>query len=142
MSYAHPHVLTNVEWLKQNLDKPGLAVVEVDYDPKLAYEQGHIPGALLIDWRIDMNKHDSRDIIDAKEFEALMSKLGISNETHVVLYGTTTTGSQPSHFGCSKCTATARCSSSTEDVRNGSTPAENSRRRRRDPSRQPTRLRR
>ncbi|MEM2967104.1 MAG: sulfurtransferase [Candidatus Caldarchaeum sp.] len=87
MSYAHPHVLTNVEWLEQNLDKPGLAVVEVDYDPKLAYEQGHIPGALLIDWRIDMNKHDSRDIIDAKEFEALMSKLGISNETHVVLYG-------------------------------------------------------
>ncbi|MEM1943341.1 MAG: sulfurtransferase [Candidatus Caldarchaeum sp.] len=87
MSYAHPHVLADVEWLKQNLAKPGLAVVEVDYDPKLAYEQGHIPGALLIDWRKDMNKQESRDIIDAREFEALMSRLGISNDTHVILYG-------------------------------------------------------
>jgi thiosulfate/3-mercaptopyruvate sulfurtransferase len=69
------------------LGKPGIAIIEVDYDPKLAYEQGHIPGALLIDWRKDMNKPDVRDIIDAGEFEKLMSRLGISNDTHVILYG-------------------------------------------------------
>jgi thiosulfate/3-mercaptopyruvate sulfurtransferase len=87
MTYANPQVLTDVEWLKQNLGKPGIAIIEVDYDPKLAYEQGHIPGALLIDWRKDMNKPDVRDIIDAGEFEKLMSRLGISNDTHVILYG-------------------------------------------------------
>jgi thiosulfate/3-mercaptopyruvate sulfurtransferase len=87
MTYANPHVLTDVEWVKQNLGKPGIAIIEVDYDPKLAYEQGHIPGALLIDWRKDMNKPDVRDIIDAGEFEKLMSRLGISNDTHVILYG-------------------------------------------------------
>jgi thiosulfate/3-mercaptopyruvate sulfurtransferase len=87
MTYANPQVLTDVEWVKQNLGKPGIAIVEVDYDPKLAYEQGHIPGALLIDWRKDMNKPDVRDIIDAGEFEKLMSRLGISNDTHVILYG-------------------------------------------------------
>jgi len=87
MTYANPQVLTNVEWVKQNLGKPGIAIIEVDYDPKLAYEQGHIPGALLIDWRKDMNKPDVRDIIDAGEFEKLMSRLGISNDTHVILYG-------------------------------------------------------
>jgi thiosulfate/3-mercaptopyruvate sulfurtransferase len=87
MKYANPQVLTDVEWVKQNLGKPGIAIIEVDYDPKLAYEQGHIPGALLIDWRKDMNKPDVRDIIDAGEFEKLMSRLGISNDTHVILYG-------------------------------------------------------
>jgi thiosulfate/3-mercaptopyruvate sulfurtransferase len=87
MTYANPQVLTDVEWVKQNLGKPGIAIIEVDYDPKLAYEQGHIPGALLIDWRRDMNKPDVRDIIDAGEFEKLMSRLGISNDTHVILYG-------------------------------------------------------
>jgi thiosulfate/3-mercaptopyruvate sulfurtransferase len=34
-----------------------------------------------------MNKPDVRDIIDAGEFEKLMSRLGISNDTHVILYG-------------------------------------------------------
>jgi thiosulfate/3-mercaptopyruvate sulfurtransferase len=87
MTYANPQVLTDVDWVKQNLGKPGIAIIEVDYDPKLAYEQGHIPGALLIDWRKDMNKPDVRDIIDAGEFEKLMSRLGISNDTHVILYG-------------------------------------------------------
>jgi thiosulfate/3-mercaptopyruvate sulfurtransferase len=87
MTYANPQVLTDVEWVKQNLGKPGIAIIEVDYDPKLAYEQGHIPGALLIDWRKDVNKPDVRDIIDAGEFEKLMSRLGISNDTHVILYG-------------------------------------------------------
>jgi thiosulfate/3-mercaptopyruvate sulfurtransferase len=87
MTYANPQVLTDVEWVKQNLGKPEIAIIEVDYDPKLAYEQGHIPGALLIDWRKDMNKPDVRDIIDAGEFEKLMSRLGISNDTHVILYG-------------------------------------------------------
>jgi thiosulfate/3-mercaptopyruvate sulfurtransferase len=87
MTYANPQVLTDVEWVKQNLGKPGIAIIEVDYDPKLAYEQGHIPGALLIDWRKDINKPDVRDIIDAGEFEKLMSRLGISNDTHVILYG-------------------------------------------------------
>jgi thiosulfate/3-mercaptopyruvate sulfurtransferase len=87
MTYANPQVLTDVEWVKQNLGKPGIAIIEVDYDPKLAYEQGHIPGALLIDWRKDMNRPDVRDIIDAWEFEKLMSRLGISNDTHVILYG-------------------------------------------------------
>jgi thiosulfate/3-mercaptopyruvate sulfurtransferase len=61
--------------------------VEVDYDPKLAYEQGHIPGAVLIDWRKDMNNPRERDIIDAEGFQKLMSRLGISNDTRVILYG-------------------------------------------------------
>jgi len=73
------------DWLEKNLDK--VKVVEVDYDPASAYNIGHIPGALLIDWKKDLNKYPERDIIDKEGFEALMSRLGISNEDTVVLYG-------------------------------------------------------
>ncbi len=79
--------LVEPEWLKENLGKPGVKVVEVDYDPRTAYNLGHIPGALLIDWRRDLNKYPERDIIDKEGFEALMSKLGIKNTDFVVLYG-------------------------------------------------------
>ncbi len=87
MSYANPSVLVDVDWLKANLNKEGLRIVEVDYDPKLAYDQGHIPGAVLIDWRKDVNNPNERDFIDAAGFEKLMSRLGISNNTRVILYG-------------------------------------------------------
>jgi thiosulfate/3-mercaptopyruvate sulfurtransferase len=87
MSYASPNVLVEVDWLKRNLNAGGIRIVEVDYDPKLAYEQGHIPGAVLIDWRKDVNNPNERDFIDAAAFEKLMSRLGISNDTRVILYG-------------------------------------------------------
>ena len=87
MSYANPSVLVDVDWLKANLNKEGLRIVEVDYDPKLAYDQGHIPGAVLIDWRKDVNNPNERDFLDAAGFEKLMSRLGISNNTRVILYG-------------------------------------------------------
>lgn len=75
------------DWLEQNLGKEGVKVVEVDYDPATAYKVGHIPGALLIDWKKDLNKYPERDVIDAEGFERLLSRLGVSNEDLVVLYG-------------------------------------------------------
>jgi len=87
VSYAHPEVLVDVDWLKKNLDNRSIKTIEVDYDPRLAYEQGHVPGALLIDWRKDMNNPTERDFIDAPTFERLMSRLGVSNDTTVILYG-------------------------------------------------------
>ncbi|MEM2204567.1 MAG: sulfurtransferase [Sulfolobales archaeon] len=73
------------EWLEKNLNN--VKVIEVDYDPSTAYNIGHIPGALLIDWKKDLNKYPERDIIDKEGFEALLSRLGISNTDTVVLYG-------------------------------------------------------
>ncbi|HIQ13262.1 MAG TPA: sulfurtransferase [Thermoprotei archaeon] len=73
--------------LRDLLGKGEVKVIEVDYDPSTAYELGHIPGALLIDWKRDLNKYPERDIIDPEGFEKLMSRLGISNDDLVVLYG-------------------------------------------------------
>ena len=87
MSYAHPEVLVNTEWLSQNPPNANRKLVEVDYDPVNGYQKGHINGASLIWWKRDINDPVTRDIISKKEFEALMSKNGITADTEVILYG-------------------------------------------------------
>src|SRR5439155_1261159 len=62
-------------------------VVEVDYDPTANYNLGHIPGSALIDWRKDINDPVARDIVSKDGLEALLGRLGISNEDQIVLYG-------------------------------------------------------
>ncbi|MFB5613299.1 MAG: sulfurtransferase, partial [Nitrosarchaeum sp.] len=62
-------------------------LVEVDYDPVNGYQKGHINGASLIWWKRDINDPITRDIINKKQFEALMSKNGITKDTEVILYG-------------------------------------------------------
>jgi thiosulfate/3-mercaptopyruvate sulfurtransferase len=87
MSYAHPEVLVDTEWVLQNPPNENRKLVEVDYDPVNGYQKGHINGASLIWWKRDINDPVTRDIIGKKEFEALMSKNGITADTEVILYG-------------------------------------------------------
>lgn len=84
--YANPDVLVSTEWLANNLNTPGIRIVESNEDP-LLYPSGHVPGAVQIDWTNDLNHPLRRDYLDKAEFEALMSKNGISNDTTVVFYG-------------------------------------------------------
>ena len=37
--YVHPDVLVSTDWVKENLGKPGIKLVEIDVDTK-AYEAG------------------------------------------------------------------------------------------------------
>lgn len=80
-------VLVSTEWVAENISNPNVRVVEVDYEPSAAYDIGHIPGAVLVDWKRDINNQVIRDIITKEQFEALNSRLGITNDTTVVLYG-------------------------------------------------------
>lgn len=87
MSYAHPEVLVDTEWVSKTPPNDNLKIVEVDYDPENGYRKGHIKGATLIWWKRDINDPITRDIIDKKQFEALMSKNGIKADSQVILYG-------------------------------------------------------
>ncbi len=84
--YAHPEVLVETAWLAEHLEDPGLRIVESDEDI-LLYEQGHIPGAVNIDWVGDLNDRVRRDYIDRAAFERLCRAKGIGNDTTVVFYG-------------------------------------------------------
>ena len=53
----------------------------------LLYDVGHIPGAVKIDWHLDLNDPVTRDYIDGEQFADLMSRKGISRDDTVVIYG-------------------------------------------------------
>lgn len=84
-AYAKDVVVT-VEWLAERLGSPGLVVAEVDEDPDL-YDEGHIPGAVKLHWRDDLQDPLVRDVVPKERFEELMGERGITEDTTVVLYG-------------------------------------------------------
>ncbi|MBV9012739.1 MAG: sulfurtransferase [Pseudonocardiales bacterium] len=79
-------VLVTPDWAEQNLDTDGVVFVEVDEDTT-AYDAGHIPGAVKINWKTELQDPVIRDFVDRGAFEKLLSNKGISNEDTVVLYG-------------------------------------------------------
>ncbi len=83
--YAKP-VLVTTDWLSEHLGDEGLVVAEVDENPDL-YDEGHIPGAIKLHWRDDLQDPVERDLVEKDAFEQLMGSRGISNETTIVLYG-------------------------------------------------------
>jgi thiosulfate/3-mercaptopyruvate sulfurtransferase len=84
--YAHPEVLVETDWVEAHLNDPSIRLVESNEDP-LLYETGHIPGAVKVDWFTTLQHPLRRDFLEKPDFEALCSRLGISNDTTVVFYG-------------------------------------------------------
>jgi thiosulfate/3-mercaptopyruvate sulfurtransferase len=84
--YSNPEILVETDWVKQNLGKPGIRLVEVDVDTK-SYDAGHIPGAVGFNWQSQLQDQVRRDIVSKQEFERLMSEAGISPSDTVILYG-------------------------------------------------------
>jgi len=79
-------VLVSAQWVEENLDTPGIVLIEVDEDTT-AYDKGHIRGAIKLDWTTDLQDQVRRDFVNKEQFEALMSERGVSNDDTVVLYG-------------------------------------------------------
>lgn len=84
--YAHPERLVSASWLSARLGTPGLRVVESDEDA-LLYDIGHLPGAVRIHWKRDLNSPLQRDFIQPEEFAKLMESKGIGPDDTVVIYG-------------------------------------------------------
>jgi len=83
---SRPDVLVDADWVEEHKADPGVVLVEVDEDTS-AYDTGHIPGAVKIDWKKDLQDPVRRDFVDKAGFEALLSERGISNDDTVILYG-------------------------------------------------------
>lgn len=84
--YARPDALVDTEWLDAHKHDPGIRIVESNEDV-LLYDTGHIPGAVHIDWRTDLNDEVMRDYIGPEQFAALCGRHGIGPETTVIFYG-------------------------------------------------------
>jgi thiosulfate/3-mercaptopyruvate sulfurtransferase len=79
-------VLVDADYVEAHIGAPGTVIVEVDEDTS-AYDKGHIPSAIKIDWKKDLQDPVRRDFVDKIGFETLLSERGISNDDTVVLYG-------------------------------------------------------
>jgi len=88
MSYAHPEVLVDTQWVSDNFrDSEKVRIAEVDYDPRSNYSLGHIPGAVLFDWKNDINDLVRRNVLSRQACEELLQKAGLNNNTTLILYG-------------------------------------------------------
>ncbi|MEX2111707.1 MAG: sulfurtransferase [Pirellulales bacterium] len=84
--YENPEVLVSTAWADEHKHDANVRVVESDEDV-LLYQQGHVPGAVKIDWHTDLQDQLIRDYIDKDRFAALCASKGIANDTTVVFYG-------------------------------------------------------
>ncbi len=85
-AYANPQVLVETAWAADHLQDPKVRVIEVSVDTA-AFDQGHIPGAVALNWFRDLEEHPVRDIASKAKIEQLLGQSGVGNETTVVLYG-------------------------------------------------------
>src|SRR3972149_10657793 len=84
--YARPESLASTDWVQQHLSDHGVRMIESNEDT-LLYASGHVPGAVHVDWTLDLNDQVRRDYITRQGFEQLMSRIGATPDTTVVFYG-------------------------------------------------------
>src|ERR1700745_3138399 len=85
-TYAHPESLVSSDWLAEHVKDPSVRVIESNEDV-LLYDTGHIPGAVHVDWRKDLNDQVIRDYLSPEAFAKLAESIGITPETTVIFYG-------------------------------------------------------
>jgi len=77
--------IVSTEWLEAHLNDPNIRIVDVsDRD---AYDRAHIPGARYLDH--DATVGDDHRLASADALARAWSKAGVSDTTHVVIYGDT-----------------------------------------------------
>jgi len=79
-------VLVETDWLEGHLDDEGIAIVEVDEDFD-AYQKGHIPNAVAINWETELQDLPRREFINQEQLAKLLGDRGISADKTIVLYG-------------------------------------------------------
>ncbi len=78
--------LVTADWVEEHLDDPKVVLIEVDEDVE-AYDKGHIPGAIKLDWKKDLQDGVRHDFISKEKLEKLLSEKGVANDDTVVFYG-------------------------------------------------------
>lgn len=83
--YANPDVLVETQWLEEHLEDAGIAIIEVDEDTE-AYEKGHIPNAIAINWETELHDLPRRDFISSERLAQLLGEKGVSSSNTLILY--------------------------------------------------------
>lgn len=84
--YANPAALVSTDWVAAHGQDEGVRLLEVDVDTS-AYGQGHIKGAIGLNWTTQLSDQVRRDIPSRDAWGRLMGQAGITPRTKVILYG-------------------------------------------------------
>ena len=84
--YANPDKLVSTEWVAQNLDAPGLRLIEVDVDTE-AYSEGHPPGAVAWNWTSQLQDQVRRDVAGQATVQQLLRDAGANSDSTLILFG-------------------------------------------------------
>lgn len=83
--YANPQILVEPGWLEQHKDEADVRVIEVR--PKAQYDEGHIPSAANIDYRLlQTSSAGVSGTVSSKDFGKIVGAVGVTPATTVVLY--------------------------------------------------------
>lgn len=90
-TYAHPESLVSTQWVAEHLEDPNVRIVEAVMGSHAsfgmpAYDDGHIPGAVVWDNEKDYLDPVQDDIVNKNNYEKQLSRSGIQPDTIVVLY--------------------------------------------------------
>jgi thiosulfate/3-mercaptopyruvate sulfurtransferase len=94
MSDEAVHPLVTVSWLAAHLADAGVRLVDLRWSiggppPGEQYAQSHLPGAVRVDLDADLAKRPGagrHPLPPVAEFAALLARLGVAEDTHVVVY--------------------------------------------------------
>ena len=89
--YVNPEAMVTTGWLAANLDNPRVRLLDVRRPIGAAnFAAAHIPQAQHVDLWIDLMLRDpnvpAMDLVGPERFAELMSRLGVANDTTVIVY--------------------------------------------------------
>ncbi|MBV9579575.1 MAG: sulfurtransferase [Chloroflexi bacterium] len=84
--YANPAALVSTQWVADHLNDPNVRLIEVDVDTS-AYGQGHIQGAVGVNWTTQLGDPIRRDIPTKEDWAKLLGQSGVGPNTQVIFYG-------------------------------------------------------
>jgi thiosulfate/3-mercaptopyruvate sulfurtransferase len=83
---AHPEMIVSAQWLADHLKDPKIVVLHVA-DKVSDYRRGHIPGARYLSTD-DFTTGNDVELPSVDKLKAVFEKLGVSDDTRVVIYTT------------------------------------------------------
>jgi len=84
--YANSNALVSTQWVADHLNDPNVRLIEVDVDTN-AYGQGHVQGAVGVNWTTQLGDPVRRDIPSPEDWAKLLGSAGVGPDTRIIFYG-------------------------------------------------------
>jgi thiosulfate/3-mercaptopyruvate sulfurtransferase len=94
--FARPELLATTDWVAAEMNRGEVRVIDVRWRPdgtgRQAFEDGHVPGAVHVDWRAELTESSTEEdgpslrIAAPEHVAAALSRAGVGDGMTLVLY--------------------------------------------------------